>query len=95
MSQHHAQINHQPFLQYNRRGQRIRDEGKAYIRTGLFSRVECELRDISPGGARLVLPEGMIAPDEFVMVMPQFRYPRTCLKRWESGREIGVEFRLV
>lgn len=94
MSQQRPQINHQPFLQYNRRGARIRVEGKAYIRTGFFRRQECELRDISPGGARLILPEGVDLPDEFVITMPQFRYPRTCMKRWESGREVGVEFRM-
>ncbi|MFN7054008.1 PilZ domain-containing protein [Hyphomonas sp.] len=93
MTQARPEINHQPFLQYNRRGVRIRVEGKAYIRVGLFGRMECELRDISPGGARIVLPEGAAVPEEFVMMLPQFRRPRVCMKRWESGREMGVEFR--
>jgi hypothetical protein len=94
MTQARPEINHQPFLQYNRRGARIRVEGKAYIRLGLFRRLECELRDISPGGARIILPEGENVPNDFVMVLPQFRHPRTCMKRWESGREIGIEFRM-
>jgi len=94
MTQQRSQINHQPFLQYNRRGQRIRVEGKAYVRLGLFKRVECELRDISPGGARICVPEGVELPDQFVMTLPQFKYPRTCMKRWTSGRDVGVEFRM-
>ncbi|MBY9068364.1 PilZ domain-containing protein [Hyphomonas sp. WL0036] len=94
MTQPRHQINHTPFMQYNRRGQRIRVEGKVYVRLGLFKRLECELRDISPGGARICLPEGVSLPDEFQMTLPQFKYPRTCMKRWQSGREIGVEFRM-
>ncbi|MFN4023825.1 MAG: PilZ domain-containing protein [Hyphomonas sp.] len=94
MTQPRPEINHQPFLQYNRRGQRIRVEGRGYVKLGLFKRVECELRDVSPGGARICVPEGVILPDEFKMELPQFKRPRVCLKRWESGREIGVEFRM-
>lgn len=94
MTQLRPQINHQPFLQYNRRGQRIRVEGRAYVRLGLFKRVECELRDVSPGGARICMPEGVNLPDQFKMDLPQFKRPRVCMKRWECGREIGVEFRM-
>lgn len=94
MTQLRPQINHQPFLQYNRRGQRIRVEGRAYVRLGLFKRVECELRDVSPGGARICMPEGVSLPDRFRMDLPQFKRPRVCMKRWECGREIGVEFRM-
>ena len=92
MTQQRNQINHQPFLQYNRRGQRIRVEGTAHVRLGLFKRVECELRDISPGGARICVPEGVDLPEQFVMTLPQFKHPRTCMKRWECGRDMGVEF---
>ena len=94
MTQLRPQINHQPFLQYNRRGQRIRVAGRAYVRLGLFKRVECGLRDVSPGGARICMPAGVSLPDQFRMDLPQFKRPRVCMKRWECGREIGVEFRM-
>ncbi len=77
----------------NRIGQRIPVRSYGAIRLGWFRTLKVEIRDVSPGGARLALPEGVILPDEFVIKMPQFRHPRTCLKRWESGREAGVEFR--
>jgi hypothetical protein len=28
------------------------------------------------------------------MHMPQFKRPRTCIRRWQSGREVGVEFKI-
>lgn len=94
MTQPNPQINHTPFLQYNRRGQRIPVEGTVYIRLGWFRRLECELRDVSPGGARICVPGRTVLPEQFVMSLPQFKHPRTCIKRWECGREIGVEFRM-
>lgn len=94
MTQQRPQINLTPFLQYNRRGQRIRVEGKVYVKLGLFKQLECELQDISPGGARISVPDGVTLPDQFVMTLPQFKYPRTCMKRWECGRDVGVEFRM-
>ena len=80
---------------FNRRGQRIRVDARGLIKLGLFRKQEVEVRDVSPGGARLAVPEGVLLPDEFELRIPQFKYPRTCMKRWESGLEIGVEFKLI
>jgi hypothetical protein len=78
---------------HNRRGSRLRHDNKpATIKLGLFKKLQCEVRDVSPGGARLVMPEGFDVPDQFELRLPQFKRPRTCLRRWESGREVGVEF---
>jgi hypothetical protein len=90
-----------PFLQtplldmakFNRRGQRIRVDARGLIKLGMFKKHEVEVRDVSPSGARIVVPEGVLLPDEFELRLPQFKRPRTCLKRWESGMELGVEFK--
>jgi hypothetical protein len=79
----------------NRRGQRIRVDARGLVKLGWFRKQEVEVRDVSPGGARLALPEGVLLPDEFELRIPQFKHPRQCVKRWECGLEIGVEFLLV
>jgi hypothetical protein len=79
----------------NRRGQRVRVDARGMVKLGWFRKQEVEVRGVSPGGARLALPEGVLLPDEFELRIPQFKYPRTCMKRWESGLEIGVEFKLI
>ena len=78
---------------FNRRGQRVRVDARGLVKLGWFRKQEVEVRDVSPGGARIAVPEGVLLPDEFEMRIPQFKFPRTCLKRWESGLEIGVEFK--
>ncbi|MBA3067141.1 MAG: PilZ domain-containing protein [Hyphomonas sp.] len=79
----------------NRRGQRIRVDARGLVKLGWFRKQEVEVRDVSPGGARLALPEGVLLPDEFELRIPQFKHPRQCVKRWECGLEIGVEFLLA
>lgn len=75
-----------------RRGKRKPVTETGTLRLGLFKRMNCELRDVSSGGARFVTPEGVELPEEFYLRMPQFKRPRRCLLRWQSGRETGVEF---
>jgi hypothetical protein len=78
----------------NRRGRRTTLAQSGMIRLGLFRRLPCEIRDVSPGGARIVTPAGVDLPEQFVMHIPQFKKPRTCIRRWQSGCETGVEFKL-
>jgi hypothetical protein len=78
----------------NRRGQRVRVDARGIVKLGWFKKQDVEIRDVSPGGARLALPEGVLLPDEFELRLPQFKHPRQCVKRWECGLEIGVEFLL-
>lgn len=79
----------------NRRGHRIRVDARGLVKLGWMKKQEVEVRDVSPGGARLSLPEGVLLPDEFELRIAHFKYPRSCIKRWECGLEIGVEFKLV
>ncbi len=78
----------------NRRGQRVRVDARGIVKLGWFKKQDVEIRDVSPGGARLALPEGVLLPDEFELRLPQFKHPRQWVKRWECGLEIGVEFLL-
>lgn len=78
----------------NRRGGRQRTADKGQIKLGMFKKLECDIKDLSPGGARLVAPEGAELPDNFVMRIPLYKRPRQCVTRWRSGNEIGVEFQI-
>jgi hypothetical protein len=77
----------------NRRGYRTSLTETGLIKLGLFKRMSCEIRDVSPGGARIVTPDGTELPEQFVMQMPHFKKPRVCIRRWQSGSETGVEFK--
>jgi hypothetical protein len=79
---------------FNRRGQRVRVDACGVIKLGWFKKCEVEVRDVSPGGARIAVPPGVVLPEEFDIRLPQFKQPRACLKRWESGLEVGIEFKL-
>lgn len=79
---------------FNRRGTRTVVTETASIKLGLFKRLVCEVKDVSQGGARLVKPEGIELPDQFVLNLKNFKRPRTATIRWESGAEIGVEFEM-
>lgn len=76
----------------NRRGSRTPLREKGSIKLGLFKKVVIDIRDLSPGGARIVAPEGVELPETFVMNLPGKRRTRNCILRWQSGNEIGVEF---
>lgn len=76
----------------NRRGGRQRIADKGQIKLGLFKKLECEIKDLSPGGARIIPPEGAELPETFVMRVPHYKRPRHCVLRWRSGNEVGVEF---
>lgn len=75
-----------------RRGRRTPTTETGTIKIGFFKKVTCELRDVSPGGARIVVPEDVELPEEFVIRTPHFKRARPCIRRWQSGRETGVEF---
>lgn len=43
------------------------------IKPGWYRKPEVELRDVSPGGARLALPEGTLLPDRSELRIPLFK----------------------
>jgi hypothetical protein len=54
----------------------------------------CQVRDISPGGARLIVftdTDGI--PDTFSLLLdPTHKVRRVCRVAWRSPTEVGVEF---
>ena len=58
------------------------------------SSVDCVIRDISDGGAKLCLPGVEGIPTEFVLAFDDGKLVRECFARWRSPTALGVEFRL-
>ncbi len=82
----------QTYETMNRRGGRRIVQHSGSIQLGWFKHVECTIRDISSGGARLALPYDTVLPEEFKLKSDLFRGTKLCITRWEYGGEIGVEF---
>ena len=53
--------------------------------------VACTVRNISAGGARIVLPEAVELPDA-VQILARPDIYRHALVRWRIGLEAGLEF---
>jgi hypothetical protein len=49
---------------------------------------ECTIMNISKGGAMLVIPEGTMPPDQFMLTPPS----RLCQVAWRKEDRIGVAF---
>ncbi len=80
------------FSGLQRKSYRLPVTGHGIIRLSWFRRIRVEARDVSPGGARIVVPENTKLPEEFLIKLPQFNYPRRSVVRWQSGCETGIEF---
>jgi hypothetical protein len=56
-------------------------------------RVECMIRDFSPAGGGLLLPNTIILPDDFYLT---FDYAvRRCITVWQRLDRIGVKFKSI
>ena len=64
---------------------------KVHMGTGLGPSLECELRDISQTGARLVFNDPNCAPQEFLIRLND-GVLRWCQVMWRSKTEIGIRF---
>lgn len=56
------------------------------------AKLECSVRDISEGGARLLLSASTDAPDTFELSIASDGLEADCNVRWRRGREIGVQY---
>jgi GGDEF domain-containing protein len=54
--------------------------------------VECRIRDISNGGARITVNEYYSPPDQFVLLMMGTGEKRGVTVRWRIGNNIGVQY---
>jgi hypothetical protein len=54
---------------------------------------DCQFRDISPNGARLLIGKGERLPDRFTLMLSAIgKSYRRCRIAWRSETETGVEF---
>lgn len=55
---------------------------------------ECNMLDVSAGGARLQLVDSASVPDEFILVLAQFTSSvrRRCVVAWRTEAEVGIRF---
>ena len=54
--------------------------------------VECLVRDLSPGGAKLKLINDNPVPNSFELTVPQDGVQAECEVRWREREQIGVAF---
>lgn len=55
-------------------------------------RIDCIIRNLSEGGAKLEVASVKPVPNSFDLVAPGHR-PHACRVVWRALREVGVEFR--
>ncbi len=59
------------------------------------SSFNCTIRDLSDGGAKLVVDAVLDIPDAFDLRFNDGSPPRHCSTQWISGKSIGVRFALA
>ncbi|HEX8167889.1 MAG TPA: PilZ domain-containing protein [Beijerinckiaceae bacterium] len=57
--------------------------------------MDCSIRDLSMGGARLSFADPVGLPNEFELQLPSRGTVFRAEVRWRRGREVGVKFRAV
>jgi hypothetical protein len=66
-------------------------QGEVSSLTGNFI-CKCFVKDISPGGACLIIPVEELVPDYFRLNYGFEELTPKCRVRWRDGNEMGVEF---
>ena len=70
---------------------RVLKRGKVVFNTNQ-SVIDCTVRDLSQGGARIACPQASALPDTFVLVFVSEREVRDVRVAWRRMSEMGVEF---
>jgi len=74
----------------NRRNRVIKG---ASILTGITnSEIECTVRNMTPTGAELKVPEGSRVPSEFLLYVPVDGIAYKTVVRWRNEQRMGVMF---
>lgn len=55
------------------------------------TKLDCIIRDLSEGGARLEVASVKAVPQSFDLIVPRHR-PHHCRVRWRALKELGVQF---
>lgn len=56
------------------------------------STMDCMIRDISEGGARLIVSSAVTLPEAFELFIPSRNEYVEAKQRWRRGDDLGVEF---
>jgi hypothetical protein len=59
------------------------------------STMDCVVRNLSATGARIVMSESVIVPNEFELHIPQKGTSYRAQMRWRTATEFGVQFLLI
>ena len=55
------------------------------------TKLDCIIRDLSTGGAKLEVASVKSIPQSFDLIVPRHR-PHHCQVRWRALKELGVQF---
>jgi PilZ domain-containing protein len=66
-------------------------KGRIYFNNRLSS-LDCIVRDVSDGGARLQVPESVALPDAFELYLPSKDEHYRAQTHWRKGDQIGVSW---
>ena len=70
------------------------DDALTFVK-GDSDAISCVVRDISDGGARLILKRGEFIPKQFKLCVPEMQILADCELVWRNKKEIGLKFRSV
>jgi hypothetical protein len=55
--------------------------------------VECHVKNVSNGGANVVVPAGDFLPEQFDLIIRKTNQKHRAVVTWRSGRQFGVAYR--
>ena len=55
--------------------------------------VECHVKNISAGGASIVVPSGECVPQQFEIFIRKINQQRHAVVTWSRGRQFGIAYR--
>ncbi len=55
--------------------------------------VECHIKNVSSGGANVVVQSGELLPDQFDLIIRKTNQKHRAVVTWSSGRQLGVTYR--
>jgi hypothetical protein len=65
--------------------------GLAVSRDGKFA-IDCTIRDLSEGGAKVKIAKGHLVPEHFYLLISSRMMAHEALITWVRGNEFGVKF---
>jgi hypothetical protein len=55
--------------------------------------VECHVKNVSNGGANVVVQSGDLLPDQFDLIIRKTNQRHRAVVTWSSGRRLGIAYR--